>query len=81
MKRLGIVLHVLDSNLIVRWEKDKKDIPKPNIIVLTKKMEKIGRIREIFGPVDCPYFLVRVFKNITTSELEALKKERVYTLE
>lgn len=80
MERLGIVLYVLDLNLVVRWEKDKKDIPKPNIIVLTKKMKKIGKIKEIFGPVDCPYFLVKIFKNITSLELEALKKERVYTL-
>lgn len=79
MERLGIVLHVLDLNLIVRWEKNG-NIPKPNIIVLTKKMKKIGKIKEIFGPVDCPYFLVKVFKNITSLELEALKKERVYIL-
>jgi len=41
-------------------------------------MKKIGRIKELFGPVNNPYISIRLFKDIKSSELMNLKNERVY---
>lgn len=41
-------------------------------------MKKIGKIKELFGPVNNPYFSIRIFKEITDSEFMNLKNERVY---
>jgi len=41
-------------------------------------MKKIGKIKEIFGPVKAPYISIKLFKDINSSEIKSLKNERVY---
>ena len=78
MKRLGTVLHIVDNLLIVRADKAlEKDGLFQNSMVFTKKMKKIGKIKELFGPVSNPYFSIKISKEIT-DELKNLKNERVY---
>ena len=79
MKRLGTVLHDIDNLLIVRADKtlEKGDWVQ-NSVVMTKKMKKIGKIKELFGPVNDPYFSIKIFKEIPESEVRNLKNERVY---
>lgn len=50
-----------------------------NSSVLTKKMEKIGTVYDIFGPEKDPYISVRLFKNYPVSKAKALINDRVYT--
>ena len=79
MKRLGTALHSIDNHLIVRADKTlTKDVLLTNVTVLTKKMKKIGRIKELFGPINNPYISIRLFKDIKSSEIMNLKNERVY---
>ncbi len=78
MKRLGKVLHLsTHGNLIVR--SDDGTLPRMNSSVLTKKMEKIGTVYDIFGPEKNPYVSVRLSKNFTGSKVKALINDRVYT--
>ncbi|MCZ7373172.1 MAG: H/ACA RNA-protein complex protein Gar1 [Candidatus Methanoperedens sp.] len=79
MKRLGTVLHDIDNLLIVRADKtlEKGDWVQ-NSVVMTKKMKKIGKIKELFGPVNNPYFSIKIYKEIPESEVRNLKNERVY---
>lgn len=79
MKRLGTVLHKIDNLLIVHADItfDKSGLS-PRSIVITKKMKRIGTIKEMFGPLDNPYFSIQLYKGITGSELLELKNERVY---
>ncbi len=78
MKRLGTVLHIVDNLLIVRADKaPEKDVLFQNSMVFTKKMKKIGKIKELFGPVNNPYFSIKISKEII-DELKNLKNERVY---
>ncbi len=79
MKRLGAILHIVDNLLIVRADKTIKlgDL-RQSSVVFTKKMKKIGKIKELFGPVDSPYISIKIFKEITASEIMALRNERVY---
>jgi len=79
LKRLGTVLHDIDNLLIVRADKtlEKGDWVQ-NSVVMTKKMKKIGKIKELFGPVNNPYFSIKIYKEIPESEVRNLKNERVY---
>ena len=79
LKRLGTVIDIIDTLLIVRADRTlEKGALFQNSIVITKKMKKIGRIKEVFGPVDTPYFSIRIFNDITKSEISNMKNERVY---
>jgi len=49
-----------------------------NLLVVTRNMKKIGKIKEIFGPVNAPYITIKMFKDINSSEIKGLKNERVY---
>lgn len=47
-------------------------------MVITKSMKKLGKIKEVFGPVNAPYISIRIFKEIKDVEITKLKNERVY---
>ncbi len=75
MKRLGTVLHVSShGNLIVRLE--EASLPRINSRVVTKKMEKIGTVYDIFGPEKAPYVSVKVDRKAAGAK--GLVNERVY---
>ncbi len=78
MKRLGTVLHVIGDSLIVRSDPKIKAAPKTNLIVFNRKMKKIGKIKEVFGPVIRPYFSIKVFKSVDSKQLGILKKDVLY---
>jgi RNA-binding protein len=67
LKRLGTGLHVVQKRLIVRGELAEErtpNVPRANSIVVDQKRTKIGRVFDVFGPVDRPYFVVRPNKGI-----------------
>jgi len=78
LKRLGTVLHTIDNLLIVRADKTLKKDAFTNTMVITKSMKRIGRIKELFGPVNAPYISIAIFRETKGSELMKLKNERVY---
>jgi RNA-binding protein len=47
--------------------------------VLTKKMEKIGTVYDIFGPEKDPYISIKLARNFSQSKAKALINDRVYT--
>ena len=58
MRRLGKVLHLSKSgNLIVRLESPEP--PKIGLQVCNSKLEKVGTIGSILGPVKAPYLSVQ----------------------
>lgn len=62
MKRLGTALHVVANRLIVRGEQidgSENCIPRVNSWVVDQKRMKIGKVFDIFGPVNNPYIIVR----------------------
>lgn len=79
MKRLGEVFYIVDNLLIARTDKTlEQSALRKNSAVFTKKMKKIGKVIELFGPVKSPYVSIKAAKGITISELTNLKNERVY---
>lgn len=77
LKRLGVVLHLLNNKLIVKVDKItvKKNI---NAEVRTKEKRKIGRVYDIFGPVNSPYVCIEIFDNIKEDELKNLLNKIIY---
>jgi len=79
LKRLGTVLHIIDNMLIVRSDKTlEKGVSFEDSTVITKKMKRIGKVKELFGPVNSPYFSIKIFKEVQKSEIRNLKNERLY---
>ena len=79
MKRLGDILYIMDKLLIVRAERTlEQSVFRGDQTVVTRKMKKIGKINEVFGPVNAPYISIKIFNNINASEVKGLKKERAY---
>ncbi len=71
MKRLGTVLHVVQNKLVVRGDPVRANntikLPKFNSVVVNHKRLRIGRVSEIFGPVDHPYIVVKPYRKIDAS--------------
>ena len=79
MKRLGAILHIMDNLLIVRADSTlEHSLLRENLMVVTKRMKRLGKIKEIFGPVNTPYISIKMLKDINASEIKGLKNERVY---
>jgi len=79
LKRLGAILHIMDNLLIVRADSTlEQSFLHENLLVVTKRMKRIGKIKEIFGPVNAPYISIKMLKDINASEIKGLKNERVY---
>ena len=89
-KPLGNVLHVLKNNImIVRGKRKSKSKRKSleavsgllNSVVLDGRNRGIGRIYDIFGPVDHPYISVKLFTGVNQNRAVAdLKREEVFVL-
>ncbi len=76
---LGMVLHVVDKKLIVRSGKLKvKRVI--NSIAVTEDKREIGKVYDIFGPVNRPYVGIRVFEGIKEGELKKLAHKKLYVL-
>lgn len=63
MKRLGTALHVVQKRLIVRSD-GSEEMPRVNSWVVDQKMNRIGKVFDIFGPVERPYIIVRPRKGV-----------------
>jgi len=79
LKRLGEIHHIMDNLLIVRADSTlEHSFLRENLLVVTKRMKRLGNIKEIFGPVNAPYISIKMLKNVNASEIKGLKNERVY---
>lgn len=85
MKILGTVQHISSHrNIIVsggkKQDNNKKSLKLPGInnIVFDQKMNRIGKVNDILGPVANPYFSVRISKNIADENLRDLRDSHVY---
>jgi RNA-binding protein len=67
LKRLGTALHVVQNKLIVQTEQivgSETNIPRTNSWVVDQKRTKVGKVFDIFGPIDHPYIIVRPNRGI-----------------
>jgi len=62
LKRLGTALHVVQNKLIVQSEQivgSETSIPRTNSWVVDQKRTRVGKVFDIFGPINHPYITVR----------------------
>jgi len=62
LKRLGTALHVVQNKLIVQSEQivgSETNIPRTNSWVVDQKRTQVGKVFDIFGPINHPYIIVR----------------------
>jgi len=79
LRRLGKVLHLSKSgNLIVRVEKSNMNPPRVGTEVYDTKLEKIGIVNNVLGPVGAPYLSLTPGSNIASEKTEG---RIVYLLE
>ena len=76
---LGTVLHIMDKKLIVRGGKlnIKRVI---NSMVVTEDKRKIGKVYDVFGPVNAPYVGVKVSGALKEEDLKKLVHKKLYVL-
>jgi RNA-binding protein len=75
LRKLGVILHISSHGYIILRA---ALFPKINSSVLTKRMKKIGKVHDIFGPVLSPYISVKPSKKIAPADLKKLVGEKVY---
>ena len=62
MKRLGTALHAVQNKLIIQSEQiveSETNIPRTNSWVVDQKRTRVGKVFDIFGPINHPYIIVR----------------------
>jgi RNA-binding protein len=67
LKRLGIALHVVQNKLIVQSEQvvgNETSIPRTNSWVVDQKRTRVGKVLDIFGPINNPYIIVRPNRDV-----------------
>ena len=74
-KPLGTVLHVLNNIMVVRARGKKLRAVGGllNSVVMNGRNREIGRVYDIFGPVDHPYIAVKVFTGVNLADLQNKK--------
>jgi len=76
---LGTVLHIMNNKLIVKSGKLKvKRVI--NSIAVTEDKKRIGKVYDVFGPVNRPYVGIKVFEGIKEGELKKLAHKKLYLL-
>lgn len=85
MKKLGRVVHITgQGKILVRGKLHDGDggdsIRGMGIgsTVVTKRMEKIGSIYDLFGPVKQPYISIKPITGLSEREIQKLRDEWVY---
>jgi RNA-binding protein len=84
MKRLGTVVQVVaQQGLLVRGDNIKpdtslRDLPRINSVVVDKSVKRIGKVNGVIGPVKSPYISIKVFGDVSGSELKKYLNEKVY---
>jgi RNA-binding protein len=62
LKRLGTALHAVQNKLIIQSEQiveSETNIPRTNSWVVDQKRTRVGKVFDIFGPINHPYIIVR----------------------
>ena len=78
-KGLGTVLHIMGKLLIVRGGRLRVE-GMINALVVTEDKKKIGKVYDIFGPVEHPYVSIKTLGALKEEELKKLVHKKLYVL-
>ncbi|MFW5978250.1 MAG: H/ACA ribonucleoprotein complex subunit GAR1 [Halohasta sp.] len=71
MRRIGTVDRTAQGLAIVGVESD--DVPDIGLMVIDESLSTVGRIVDVFGPVDGPYVAITPTNSATLTELVGTK--------
>jgi RNA-binding protein len=78
-RKLGTVLHVFDHKLIVKGSRIKVERI-INSVVVTEEKRRIGKVYDIFGPVNQPYIGITAFEGVKEEEIKRLANKKIFVL-
>ena len=79
LRGLGTVLHILDDKLIVKG--GRVNVERIiNSVVITKEKRRIGKVYDIFGPVNQPYIGIKAFDGVKEEEIKRLADKEIFVL-
>ncbi len=79
MRELGTVLHILDDELIVKGRRIKVERI-INSLVVTAEKRRIGKVYDVFGPVNQPYIGIKAFEGVKEEEIKRLANKIIFAL-
>lgn len=79
LRGLGTVLHIMGNILIAKGGRIKVERI-INSVVMTEKRRKIGKVYDVFGPVNRPYIGITAFEGVKEEELKRLANKRIFVL-
>jgi RNA-binding protein len=79
LRGLGTVLHIMGNTVIVKGGRIKVERT-INSVVMTEKKRKIGKVYDVFGPVNRPYIGIKAFEGVKVKELERLVNKKIFVL-
>jgi len=69
MQRVGTVSKTAQRLALVRWEGDADDRPDIGLMVVDESLSTVGRVVDVFGPVDRPYLAVSPGDGVRPADL------------
>ena len=79
LRGLGTVLHIMNTSVIVRGSKIKGERV-IHSVVMTEEKRKIGKVYDVFGPVNRPYVSIKAFEGVKEEELKKLANKKLFLL-
>ncbi len=79
LRELGTVLHILDDELIVKGRRIKVERI-INSVVVTAEKRRIGKVYDVFGPVNQPYIGIKAFEGLKEEEIKRLANKNIFAL-
>ncbi len=79
LRELGTVLHILDDELIVKGRRIKVERI-INSVVVTAEKRRIGKVYDVFGPVNQPYIGIKAFEGVKEEEIKRLANKNIFAL-
>ncbi|MFB6129835.1 MAG: H/ACA ribonucleoprotein complex subunit GAR1 [Salinigranum sp.] len=67
MRRVGTVSKTAQGLALVRWEGEES--PEIGLVVVDESLSNVGRVVDVFGPVDRPYLAVSPRSGVRLTDL------------
>jgi len=69
MRRVGTVSKTAQRLALVRWDSDPADRPDIGLEVVDESLSPVGRVVDVFGPVDRPYLAISPGEGVRPADL------------
>ncbi len=68
LRRIGVILHVAKDGLMVARVNSSKADRLVGLVTVDYSMRRIGIIKDIIGPINAPYALIKPIKGLNAAD-------------